>query len=188
MAETIIGMIVGVGLAASCGFRVFVPMLVMSVAAKAGQLDIDGGWNWIASWPAIVCFGVATLAEVGGYCIPWLDNLLDSLASPAAVIAGTVATAACVSDMSPWLQWSTAIIVGGGAAGAVQSVTVAARGASTATTGGIGNPLIAIFELVMSAILSLMAVVAPILALILLATVMFFLVRRFARRKVKATP
>jgi hypothetical protein len=112
-----------------------------------------------------------------------LDNLLDTLASPAAVIAGTVATAACVTDMSPWLKWATAIIAGGGAAGAIQTLTVVARGASTATTGGIGNPLVAMAELTMSAILSLLAVVAPVLAIILLLVVTFFLVRRFARRK-----
>src|SRR5215469_1550912 len=98
-AEPLIGVLVGVGLAASCGFRVFVPMLVMSVAARAGQLELGEGWSWIASWPAIIGFGVATLVEIGGYCIPWLDNLLDTLASPAAVIAGTLLTAACVSNL-----------------------------------------------------------------------------------------
>src|SRR5262245_31655769 len=112
MAETGIGVIVGVGLAASCGFRVFVPMLVMRIAAQAAHLHLEGRWSWIARWPAILCFRWSTLIEVGGYCIPCLDNLLDTLATPAAVIAGTVVTAACVSDMSPWLQWSTAIIVG----------------------------------------------------------------------------
>jgi hypothetical protein len=187
MFESLLGLVVGVGLAASCGFRVFVPMLVMSVAAKAGQLEFAEGWNWIGSWPAIVCFGVATLVEVCGYCIPWIDNLLDAAASPAAVIAGTIATAACVSEMSPWLQWSTAIIAGGGIAGAVQSLTVAARGASSVTTAGIGNPLIALVELATSALLSILAVIVPVLAFILFCGVAFLLVRRLAGRRVKTT-
>jgi len=186
-AEPLIGVLVGVGLAASCGFRVFVPMLVMSVAARAGQLELGEGWSWIASWPAIIGFGVATLVEIGGYCIPWLDNLLDTLASPAAVIAGTLLTAACVSNLNPWLQWSTAIIVGGGAAGLVQSMTVAARGTSTVTTGGLGNPLLAAMELFTSAILSVVAVLAPVLAVLLLCLAVFFVVRRVLRRRGKAT-
>lgn len=183
MFESLIGIVVGIGLAASCGFRVFVPMLVMSIATKAGQLELADGWNWIGSWPAIVCFGIATLAEVAGYCVPWIDNVLDAAASPAAVVAGTISTAACVSDMSPWLQWSTAIIAGGGAAGLVQTLTVAVRGTSTATTGGLGNPIVAVIEFVISAFLSVLAVLAPILAVTILSVVAFLLVRRFTMRK-----
>lgn len=182
--EALIGIIVGLGLAASCGFRVFVPMLVMSIAAKAGHLHLSEGWSWIGSWPALVCFGVATLVEIGGYCIPWIDNLLDTLSSPAAVIAGTIAAAACVSDMSPWLKWATAIIAGGGAAAVVQSLTVAVRGTSTAATGGIGNPIVAMVELALSAFFSIFAIVAPILAILLLCVVGYFLVRRLTKRKI----
>ncbi len=186
MFESLMGILVGVGLAASCGFRVFVPMLVMSVAARAGQLEFSEGWSWIGSWPAIACFGVATLVELCGYCVPWIDNLLDAAASPAAVIAGTVATAACVSEMSPWLQWSTAIIAGGGTAAGIQSLTVAVRGASTATTAGFGNPLVAFIENAMSLVLSVLAVIVPILALVLLGFVTLLLVRRFTRRRAAA--
>ena len=186
MFESLIGVIVGVGLAASCGFRVFVPMLVMSIAVKGGQIELAEGWDWIGSWPAIVCFGVATFIEVGGYCVPWLDNLLDVAASPAAVIAGTISTAACVSEMSPWLQWSTAIIAGGGAAGLVQSLTVAVRGTSTATTGGIGNPIVTAVEFVASAVLSVLAVIAPILGLLLFCVVTILLIRRLAWRRHKS--
>ena len=110
-------------------------------------------------------------------------KVVDAVASPAAVIAGTVATAACVSAMSPWLQWSIAVIVGGGTSGAVQATTVAVRGASTAATGGIGNPLISFVEMIASAILPFLAVVAPILAVILLAVVVFFLIRGYVRRR-----
>src|SRR4051812_9804505 len=100
--ETLLGGLVGVGLAASCGFRVFVPLLVMSIAVKAGQLDLSDGWTWLGSWPALIAFTVAALIEVCGYYILWLDHLLDTIASPAAVVAGTIATAACVSDLSPF--------------------------------------------------------------------------------------
>jgi hypothetical protein len=187
--ETLFGVLVGVGLAASCGFRAFVPMLVMSVAVKAGQLEVSDGWSWIGSWPAVISFGVATVTEILGFYIPWLDNLLDTMASPAAVVAGTVATAACVSDMSPLLEWSTAIIAGGGVAATVQSTTVLARGASTATTGGLGNFIVSTIELVTSFTLSVLAVVVPVVAGLALCIVGIWVVRVFLRRRaIKALP
>lgn len=179
--DTIFGVVVGVGLAASCGFRVFVPMLVMSIAAKAGQLELTEGWAWIGSWPAITAFAVATLIEIGGFYIPWLDNLLDAISTPASVIAGTIATAACVSNMSPLLQWSTAIIAGGGAAGAVQCTTVVVRAASTSTTGGFGNFIVATLELIASLALSVLAIVVPVLALFALCVVGIWMSRVLRR-------
>jgi hypothetical protein len=181
--EMIFGIIVGVSLAASCGFRVFVPMLVMSVAVKAGQLELADGWSWIGGWPALITFSVASVTEVGGYYVPWLDNLLDTISTPAAVVAGTIATAACVSEMSPVFQWSLAIIAGGGVAGTVQSTTVLARGASTAATGGFGNFIVASFELLVSFVLSVLAVVVPIVAGVMLCVVAYFVVRSVLRRR-----
>lgn len=181
--EILFGLMIGVGLAASCGFRVFVPMLVMSIAVKAGQLELTEGWSWIGTWPAMISFGVATLIEIIGFYIPWLDHALDAMASPAAVVAGTVATAACVSDMGPLLQWSTAIIAGGGMAGIVQSVTVTARGTSTLTTGGMANFVVSTFEMVMSFALAVLAIVLPIVSGLALCAIAFWIVRLYRRRR-----
>lgn len=172
----------GLGLSAACGFRIFVPFLAMSGAAHAGYLHLDGSFEWIGSTPALAAFGVATLLEIGAYYIPWLDNLLDSVASPAAVVAGVVATASVVTDMDPLLKWSLAVIAGGGLAGAVQSVTAGVRGASSVTTGGLGNPLVSTVEAASSFGLSLLALVVPLVALF--AVVVFFLlIWRFWRRR-----
>ena len=131
----------------------------------------------------MIAFGIATVTEIVGFYIPWLDNLLDTMASPAAVVAGTIVAAACVSEMSPLLQWSTAIIAGGGVAGVVQGTTVLARGASTVTTGGFGNFIIATLELVMSFALSILAVVVPILAGLVVCSIGCWAVRVFLRRR-----
>lgn len=181
--ETILGILIGVGLAASCGFRVFVPMLVMSIAVKAGQLEVADGWDWVGSFPALIIFSAATVIEVAGYFIPWLDNLLDTVSTPAAVVAGTIATAACVSEMSPAFQWSVAIIAGGGVAGTVQSTTVLARGASSVATGGFGNFVVSISELVMSIVMAVLAVVVPIVAAVLLCVVACCVARSILRRR-----
>src|SRR5947208_5493404 len=145
--ETLLSICLGIGLSAACGFRVFVPLLVMSVASISGHLTLAHGFEWIGSYPALITFSVATFAEIAGYYIPWVDHLLDTIATPAAIIAGTIITASMVSGMSPFLKWTLAIIAGGGTAGLVQGTTVVARGLSTASTGGLANPLFATIEL-----------------------------------------
>ena len=143
---------IGVAVSATCGFRVFVPLLAVNIGTRAldadGQplIELAGGFDWLSSDIALMVFLVATLFEIGGYYIPWIDNLLDTIASPASIVAGTVITASFVTGMDPWLQWLLGVIAGGGAAGAVQATTVVARAGSTVTTGGLGNPIVASVE------------------------------------------
>lgn len=166
---------VGIGLAASCGFRVFVPMLVVSLAARAGYLQLSDGFAWLDSWAAVSTFALATVIEVAAFYIPWVDNLLDTVASPAAAIAGALLFAATVAHLDPLLQWSLAIIAGGGSAALVQGTTVVARGASTATTAGLGNFVVNTFETLASVLFPLLAIFVPILALVLLALLLIAL-------------
>jgi len=169
--ETVLSIGLGIGLSAACGFRVFVPLLVMSIASLAGHLTLAPGFQWIGSYPALITFSVATALEIAGYYIPWVDHALDTIATPAAIIAGTVVTASIVTGMSPMLKWTLAIIAGGGAAGLVQGTTVVTRAASTATTGGLANPLFATIELGGAAATSVAAIFAPALVAVLVVLV-----------------
>ena len=117
MMEGVLGIFAGLGLAAACGLRVFLPLLVMSVAANAGFLELAPGYEWIGSEVALTAFAVATALEIGAYYVPWLDNLLDAAALPGAFIAGTLAMSPFVADMHPFLSWAIAIVAGGGVAG-----------------------------------------------------------------------
>lgn len=165
--ELLLSICLGVGLSAACGFRIFIPMLVMSVASHAGQLELSPTFAWLGSTPALVVLGVATVMELMAFYIPVVDNLLDGIAIPAATVAGVVVTASCIADVSPLLQWSVATIAGGGMAAGVQLSTSKLRLASTATTGGLGNPVLATFEAGGSVLMSVLAVVFPILAALL---------------------
>ena len=158
----------GLGLSAACGFRVFVPLLVIGGAARAGLLTLSPGFSWMETAPALIAFGTATVLEILAYYVPWLDHLLDVLATPAAVIAGVVASAAVFVDLPPLVRWSVALVGGGAAAGLVQGATVALRIKSSALTGGLGNPVLATAELAGSALLSILAIVIPLLGLFLL--------------------
>ncbi len=179
--ETLIGIPIGIGLSAACGFRVFVPLLVMNLASLAGYLHLGPGFEWIGSTYATMAFGTATVLEVLAYTIPWLDHILDVITSPAAVIAGTIATASMVIDMSPFLKWTLGIIAGGGVAAIVQGATVALRTKSFVLTAGMGNPLVATGELAGSVITALLAIIVPILCLILISLLCIFVTWKVGR-------
>lgn len=179
--ETVLSVCLGVGLAAACGFRVFVPMLVLSAAVHAELVELGSSFQWLGSTTALVVFAVATVLEIAAYYIPWVDNALDTIAGPTAVVAGVVVTASVVTDMDPVLKWALAVIAGGGAAAAVQGLTSVVRGASSLTTGGLGNPVVSTAEAAGSAFFSVLAVFVPMVAVVLLA---LFLV--VAGRRVRA--
>jgi len=179
--ETLLGIAVGIGLSAACGFRVFVPLLVMNLASMSGQLHLSSGFAWIGSTYATVAFGTASIVEVLGYTIPWFDHVLDVIATPAAIIAGTITTASLVTDVSPFLKWTLALIAGGGIAGLVQGTTVAPRATSSASTAGIGNSLVSTLELVGSIFTTLLAILAPIFCLVLIAMLCIFAMRKAGR-------
>ena len=164
--EFAFSVIVGVGLSAACGFRVFIPPLVMCIAARAGYVPLGEDFSWMESNAALIAFSIAAVLEISAYYIPWLDNALDAIAAPAAVVAGTITTAAMLGDISPWFKWSMAAIAGGGAAGAVQVTTTVARGASSMLTGGTGNWIVSTGEGIGAVITAILAIVIPILVFI----------------------
>ena len=181
--ETILGLCIGIGLSAACGFRVFVPLLVMSVASLMGWFEPMKGFEWLAMPSVCIALAIATFLEIGAYYIPWVDNLLDTIATPAALIAGTLTTmAASTGEMSQFASWAAAIIVGGGTATAVQMSTVAVRGISTATTGGIANPLVSTGEWISALVVSILAFVMPVL-LVIVGIILMIIVIRWVRRK-----
>lgn len=176
--DTIFGLCIGIGLSAACGFRVFVPLLVMSIASLMGWFEPMQGFEWLAQPAVCIGLAVATLCEIAAYYVPWIDNALDTIATPAAMIAGTLTTMAVVNgEMSPFASWAAAIIVGGGTAGAVQMSTVAVRGISTATTGGLGNSVIATGEWFGAFVLSILALLMPILVAIAVIILIVLAVR-----------
>ena len=180
--EQLLGVFIGIGLSATCGFRIFVPLLGMSIAHHAGALSFAQGFDWIGSWPATIAFGIAMVIEIAAYYIPWLDNMLDTIATPAAIVAGTIATASMVGDVEPFLRWSLAIIAGGGVAGLVQGSSVLVRGASTASTGGLANPIVSTGELAASITGTLISIAIPAIAFLIVIVLISWLLPKFFRK------
>lgn len=182
-SSTLISFFLGIGLAASAGFRVFIPLFALSLAAHFGGdvLSLNESWSWVGSWPAIITLGVASLVEVIAYYIPIVDNFLDSLAVPLAAIAGTVLMGSTLVDMGEVATWALAIIAGGGTAAAVSGTTAAARAVSTGTTAGTGNFLVNTGETTAASVLSVTSIIwAPLAFVLVLIT--FYIIYRLWRK------
>lgn len=195
----LLAVLIGLGLAASCGLRVFVPLAALSIAARAGYVSVSPGMAWLGSDEAMIALCTATVLEIVAYKVPWLDHALDAVASPAAVVAGAIVAASQVGTVTPegstgaMLSWACALIAGGAVAGVVQAGTVTTRAASTALTAGMANPLISVGQSSLAIGMSTLTVIAPAIAavmvIILLSVAMLalvMLVRWRARRKAAA--
>lgn len=181
--ETILSIFLGVGLAASVGFRVFVPLFALSLASYFGVWDLNESWEWIGSLAAVVTLGVATVVEIFAYYIPYVDNLLDSITVPLAAIAGTAVMVSTVADLSPVITWALAIIAGGGTAAAIAGTSSATRLTSTATTGGLGNPVLSTVETGTSMVMSVFSIFLPVVAIILVGVVLLVIFKLYKKFK-----
>lgn len=175
----------GVGLAAACGFRVFVPPLLLALAVRLELPVTDAAPDWLGSWVAIGALGAASLLELLAYYVPWLDNALDTVASPLAVVAGILLTAGVTTELHPVVQWTLAVIAGGGAAGVTQTATVFTRALSTAATGGLTNFIVATLEALAAVMVAVLTLVFAPLALLFLVAIFVWFARLWRRRRAR---
>jgi hypothetical protein len=179
--NALLSVLLGIGLSAACGFRIFVPFLLVGIAAKTGHVTLGPSFAWMATTPALIVFTVATVLEVAAYYIPWLDHVLDVIATPSAVVAGMIMTASVVTGLDPMMKWTLALIAGGGIAATVQALTVGTRKVSLLTTGGLGNPVVSTLELGCAIGLTVLAIALPLVAFAVIAWALFFGVRHLIR-------
>ena len=179
--DILLPLCLGIALSAACGFRVFLPPLVMSVAAINGNFELSPQFAWLGTYPAMIALGGATVVEILAYYIPVVDNLLDAIEIPTAIAVGTILTAANLGDVDPILQWTLAIVAGGGTAGIIESATSITRLASTGLTGGIGNIFLATMEALSAAVLSILALTLPLLAMFLVIGLVIFAITKILK-------
>ena len=170
--ELVVGVCAGVSLSAACGFRVFLPLLAVSIAVHFFGYKVSADFEWIGSWISIVSLATATIVEVGAYYLPCVDNLLDLVNVPLTFAAGAAVMSGVLPDVHPYLKWSIAGLLGSSAAGLTKLATTIVRGASTATTAGTGNNVVSSSENVCATVFSVGAILIPLLAMVI---VMIFL-------------
>jgi hypothetical protein len=191
--DTIIELMLAISLSSAAGFRVFVPLLALSAAAVLGHVDLPTNFDWIENPQALGLFAIAAILEILGYAIPWFDHVLDIVATPSAIVAGTIMTASLAPEMDPLVKWTLALVAGGGTAGLTKAIMNLLRGTSTAATGGLANPIFAALELLVAITLSVLALTLPIAAGIFVIVIFGFLLYRLWRfvgavRNRSATP
>lgn len=179
---------IGIGLAACCGFRVFIPMLIAALGTKLGYIDPQSGFEFLGSWKAILGLSIASAFELGAYYIPWLDNALDTIAMPAAVIAGTLLSSSFLHINDDTYRWGMGLMLGGGSAGLIQAGTSVLRLGSALTTGGVANPVVATGENAASVGLSILTIFLPLFAFVLIVCLLLYIAfRLLARRRLRFT-
>ena len=183
--DTILSICLGIGLAASVGFRVFLPLFALSLAAYFNVWELNESWSWIGGTTALITLGIATLVEILAYYIPVIDNALDAIAIPLATIAGTAVMVSTVVDLSPVITWALAIIAGGGTAAAIKSSAGATRLGSTVSTAGIANPVVSTVETSTSFIMSIVSIFIPVLAFILVLFIFYIVFKLYKKLKSK---
>ena len=185
----IMATLMGISLAAASGFRVFLPPFLLSLAARFNVvwfLDIDlidTQFEFFTSTLSIVVLGIATVAEFAAFYAPWIDNALDTIATPASIMAGVAMTAIVLEGNDPIIQWAIAIVAGGGVAATIQSATVATRGLSSTFTFGLGNSAVATGENVASVALTLIAILIPFLSALFVLVIVALLLRMKRKKK-----
>ncbi len=182
-ADTILSIFLGIGLSASVGFRVFLPLFALSLAAYFNVWELNESWLWIGSTTAVITLSIATAVEIIAYYIPVIDNLLDTIAIPLATIAGTAVMVSTLADLSPLITWALAIIAGGGTAAAVKSSASVTRLGSTVSTAGFGNPVVSTIETGFSIVMSIVSIFLPILAIILVLFIFYIVFKLYKKLK-----
>jgi uncharacterized membrane protein len=182
--EYLLSFLIGISLSATSGFRVFVPLLVVSIAALAGWIELTPTFAWLGSYPALATLAVAALLELVAYLFPYVDNLLSTIAVPVSLVAGTLITAAVLVDFPPFLAWALAIIAGGGAALGGSTLSNAVHAGSTVTTAGAANPVISFFESLFSLLMSFLAVLLPLIAFLGFVFLIWLLYKCFSNARI----
>jgi len=171
------------GLSAACGFRIFIPPLTYGLLYKADLVQLGEGWNWIGNDWVIGVLALSALIEIIGNLVPWLDNLLDVLATPTAIFAGTTLSAISLSEIDPGLKWMLSVMSGVLVTGGFQLSTVTLRGFSSIFTGGLLNPIISFIEDIISLGISIAIILFPLLGIFIVLLIALFLRTIYIRLK-----
>lgn len=171
----------GLGLAAAAGFRAFVPVLAAGVAIHFGWVEPARGFDWLGEPIVLAALGIATVTEVAAYYVPGIDHALDLVGAPVAVAAGIVAAAGVIVGLPEWLRWLTAIAGGGAVATAGHALNAVGRAKTGAASAGLGNPVYSTAELGGSLLLSGLAILLPLVALLAIVAFVAWALRRRRR-------
>lgn len=182
--EVVGGIIGAFGLSASAGLNAYIPLLVVALLAKfTPLLNLNGRWEALTSWWTIGILAVLAVIEFVADKVPAVDHVNDAIQTFIRPVAGAIVFAAstnAITEVSPILSLIAGLFV----AGSIHAVkSVAVRPLVTATTAGMGDPIVSFIEDILATLVSVLSVVMPILMLIVLVLVIWWIVTWLGNRK-----
>jgi hypothetical protein len=179
----------GFALAATVGLRTFLPLLAAGLLARFGYVNLGDHFDWMSRTPALIVFGSAAAFEVLADKVPGLDHALHVVESFVKPVAGTLIAASLFTNLDPMTAVVIGLIGGGTIAGAVHVAKGTTRAASTVLTGGLGNPFLSILDDVLAVGGIVLAILAPIVAALIVIFLVIGAIRLLVRRRrAVATP
>ncbi len=166
-------LILGVSLAAACGLRAFLPLFVAGMAARLGFVDLGEAFQWLCATPCLLALGVGVVVELLADKVPFLNHLLDLIATPVRTGAGMLVVAATLVDVPTWIVALLALIVGGGIALTVHLARAGMRVTSTAASAGAATPAVSLLEDVVAAVVAVCSVVFWLFAIVVAVAASF---------------
>lgn len=180
------GIYAAFGLSVSAGLNAYIPLLVVALMSKLGVLDLGSPWELLSNWWIIGVLLVLSVIEFFVDKVPAINHINDGIQTFVRPIAGAIvfaSSANVITDINPIFSLVAGLLVAGG----VHTLKAGAlRPAVTATTAGTGNIFVSIFEDVVATVLSIMAVLIPVvlgILMVLLASMVIWLLWRRANKK-----
>lgn len=173
----------GICLSAACGFRIFIPFLILSIFSYTGNIELNEGALWISTIPALIIFSSLTVLEIIGYYIPWIDNMLDLISTPLSIIAGIIILSSLLIDVNPAIKWIFSILFGGVISFNVQLMTVKARALTSVFESGFGNSVFSTIELIAALLISVLAIFQPVISLAILLLLTYLIFRKIILKR-----
>jgi hypothetical protein len=176
------------GLSGAAGLNAWIPLLAVGLLSRAGRLELADGYDWLASTPALLVLGAAFVLDFVGDKVPAVDSLLHAAGTLVHPAAGAIVFAG-PTEIPTDVPSIVLFALGASVAGSLHATRATIRPVSTTMTAGAGNPVLSLAEDIGSAVLSVVAVFAPILgavallAVIVLAVLWWRRVRRSRRRR-----
>jgi len=171
------------GLAAATGLNAYLPLLIVGLLARYTDLvTLRPPFNALENAWVLGVLGVLLLIEMTVDKIPAADTVNDVIQTVVRPAAGAIifaASANVISDVHP----AMAIICGLLAAFSVHAVKATARPVVTATTAGVGNPIVSTAEDVAAGVTTVLAILVPALAATVIIALVAFLAWRLLRRR-----
>jgi hypothetical protein len=180
MMGTLIALATGLGLSTAAGLNAFLPLLTIGILARFGLIGLAAPFDLLTHPLVLLVVAALAVLDFVGDKVPAVDSALHAAGIIIAPIAGAILALAAQGDVAT-IHPAVVAIAGVVAAGGAHLARTAVRPVVTTATAGTGNPVISLAEDGTALLLSVLAIVAPALAVILAAILAVVLVRVFRR-------